>query len=96
MTVQRLAFRGEPLRFSAWGLPQPRLECIPTRWSTTLSSKVNLPHAINFRAFCSAKLVTYPADIRGVETLELHRVGGGRVGSDKSLSLSLQGLELGA
>jgi len=28
-----------------------------TRWSTTLSSKVNLHHAINFRAF-GANLVT--------------------------------------
>jgi len=45
-----------------------------TRWSTTLSSKVNLPCAINFRALCGAKLVTYLADFRGVETLELHRV----------------------
>ena len=32
--------------------------CPPTRWSTTLSSKVNLPHAINFRALCGANLVT--------------------------------------
>jgi len=28
------------------------------RWSTTRSSKVNLPHAIDFRAICGAKLVT--------------------------------------
>jgi len=28
-----------------------------SRWSTTLSSKVNLPHAINFRAKCGANLV---------------------------------------
>ena len=25
---------------------------LSTRWSTTLSSKVNLPHAIDFRALC--------------------------------------------
>ena len=31
---------------------------VSTRWSTTLSSKVNLPHAINFRASCGADLVT--------------------------------------
>ena len=28
-----------------------------TRWSTTRSSKVNLPHAINFRTLCGANLV---------------------------------------
>jgi len=31
-----------------------------TRWTTTLSSKVNLPDPINFRALCGANLVTYP------------------------------------
>ena len=39
-----------------------------TRWSSTLSLNVNLPHAINFRALCGADLVTYPADLRGVKT----------------------------
>ena len=29
-----------------------------TRWSTTLSSKVNLPHIFNFRALCCANLAT--------------------------------------
>jgi len=29
-----------------------------TQWSTTLSSKVNLPHTINVRALCAANLVT--------------------------------------
>ena len=29
-----------------------------TRWSTTLSSKVNLPHTIDFGALCGANLVT--------------------------------------
>jgi len=28
------------------------------RWSTALSSKVNLPHAVNFKALCGANLVT--------------------------------------
>ena len=28
------------------------------RWSTTLSSKVNSPHAINFGALCGANMVT--------------------------------------
>ena len=44
------------------------------RWSTTLSSKVNLPDTINFGDLCGANLVTQPSDIRGNETLELHRV----------------------
>ena len=43
-----------------------------TRWSTTLSSKITLPYAINFRALCDAKLVTYPSKFGGNETLELH------------------------
>ena len=29
-----------------------------TRWSTTLSSKVNLSHTIDLRASCGANLVT--------------------------------------
>ena len=45
-----------------------------TRWSPTLSLKVNLNHAITLRAFCGANLGTYPAEFRAVETLELHRV----------------------
>ena len=28
------------------------------RWTTNLSSKVNLPHVINFQAVCSTNLVT--------------------------------------
>ena len=31
---------------------------LTARWSTTLSSKVNLPHAIKFTALCGAHLVT--------------------------------------
>ena len=30
----------------------------PTRWTTIISSKVNLPYAIDFRAWYSASLVT--------------------------------------
>ena len=44
-----------------------------TRWSMTLPSKVKSPHAINFRAVFGANLVTYPANFRGVDTLEVHR-----------------------
>jgi len=40
----------------------------------TLSSKVNLPHAIDFRALCGAYLVTYSADFRGKGTFVLHRL----------------------
>ena len=32
-----------------------------TRLSTTLSSKVNLPHSMNVRTLCGANLVTQPA-----------------------------------
>ena len=39
----------------------------PTRWSTTLSSKVNLPHAINLRALCGANLVTLQPKIEGTK-----------------------------
>ena len=42
--------------------PQPQLY---TRWSTTLSSKVNLSHAINFWDLCGANLVTYHPRIWG-------------------------------
>jgi len=31
---------------------------VSTRWTTSLSSKLNLPHAINFRAVCGAHVVT--------------------------------------
>ena len=35
-----------------------------TRWSTTPSSKVNLPHTINVRSLCGANLVTQHPGIR--------------------------------
>ena len=34
--------------------------CQVLRWTTALSSKVNLPDAINFRALCGEQLVTLP------------------------------------
>jgi len=53
--------------------------------------KVNLPHAINFRALRGANVVTVPSKFGGTETLEVHRVewvneGGGswRSSSGKS------------
>jgi hypothetical protein len=49
-----------------------------TRWTTTLSSRANLPHATKFRAFCGANLVTLSSKIWGNETLEVHRVEGFR------------------
>ena len=42
--------------------------CRPARWSTTLSSKVNLPHVIDFRALCVANLVTYPQSSGGTKS----------------------------
>ena len=50
---------------------------VSTRWSTALSSKVNLPHAVNFRAVCGASLTTYPPEFGGNQTFVLHRVDGG-------------------
>jgi len=45
-----------------------------TTWSTPLSSKATLPDAIDFGAVGGANLVTQLLDVRGNETLELHRV----------------------
>ena len=44
------------------------------RWTTHLSSKVNLHHAIDLRAFCGENLVTYSLELWGNETPEVHRV----------------------
>ena len=56
--------------------PGPLCQAIlaPARLSSTLSSKVILNHAIDFRIKYGANLVSYPADFRGNETLELRRV----------------------
>jgi len=43
----------------------PEVRLPHTRWTATLSSKVNLPHIINFRALCRANLVTRPPKIQG-------------------------------
>ena len=48
----------------------------PTRWSTRVSSKVNLHHAFDFRALCGANLVTLRSRYHPNETLVLHRVVG--------------------
>ena len=45
-----------------------------TRWSTTLSSQVDLPVAIDCRAFCGADLVFSRSKFRKNETCELHHV----------------------
>ena len=52
-------------KHETWKPAQPT-----ARWSTTLPSKVNLPHAINFRAVCGANLLESGVN----ETLELDRV----------------------
>ena len=72
------------------------------RWSTTLSSEVHLPDAIDLRALCGANLVTLRSKLRGHETLGIHRVGRrwpsladlprrARVDCVKSLRLCLHG-----
>ena len=47
-----------------------------TRWSTTLSSKVNLSHAINFRSLCGANLVTKHPRIWSQRNLRTSPYGG--------------------
>ena len=47
-----------------------------TRWRTTLSSKANLQHAIDFKASCGAKLVTQRSNFPANEALEFHCLGG--------------------
>ena len=42
---------------------------LTTRWTTPRSSKVNLPHAINFRALCGANSVTQHPEIRHLSGL---------------------------
>ena len=57
-----------------------------TQRSTTLSSQVNLPHAINFRAVCGANLVTLRSKFRAKKNLVLHRVEGGCLESARQSS----------
>jgi len=50
-------------------LPSSYTSWPPTRRSTTLSSKVNLPHAFKFGVLSGANLVTKPPRIRGQQNL---------------------------
>ena len=59
------------------------------RWTTTLSSKVNLPRAIDIRASCGANLVTYCLNFRGNKTLEVNRVD-----TDSRMTVRLNGVSL--
>ena len=43
----------------------------------TRSPKVNMPHAINFRALRGANLITYPPDFWRNEPFEIQRAGAG-------------------
>ena len=45
-----------------------------TRWSTTLSSKLNLQYSVGFRASCGANLVTPPSNVARNEAFVLIRV----------------------
>ena len=66
------------------------LQLPPTRWSTSLSLKVNSPHTINLRASCGANVVTYHPRFRGNKTLEVHRLDGRiPIGRQKLLLLLL-------
>ena len=56
------------------------------RWTTTISSKVNLPHAIDVMAVCRAKVVTLPYTLRENETLQVRRAAGGKSGLASSRS----------
>ena len=47
-----------------------------TRWTTTISSKVNFNQAIDFRFLCGSNLVTWHLIIERNETRVSHRVGG--------------------
>jgi hypothetical protein len=47
-----------------------------TRWSTTPSFKVKLPHPINVGVLFGANLVTFSCEFWGNETFEFHRVAG--------------------
>ena len=63
------------LPFHEYTLSTLECSCIhTTRWSSNLSSKVDLHHAIEFRTLCGANLVTYPLELWWNQTLKLHRV----------------------
>ena len=54
------------------------------RWSSTLSPKVILHHAINFPALCGANLVTYPPEYVGMKPSNHTEwyVGSSKIGTD--------------
>jgi len=62
-----------------WRAANARKVCLTptTQWSTTHSSKVEMPHAFDLRVLCGANLVTYHANFRGGETRTALRVGRG-------------------
>ena len=57
-----------------WDVSNSTGTLVTTRWSTTLSSKVNLFHTIDFRAVCGVHLVPHPSKFGGNETFGPHRV----------------------
>ena len=65
-------------------------EEVSTRWSTTLSSKVNLYHAINLRALRGENLVTQHPGIEGGRTLSCSNV---RKGCSKLRTRTTLGLQ---
>jgi len=62
---------------------------LATRWSTTLSSKANLPHAINCRDLCGAVASKLRSDIRANGTIE----PSGQLNPGNSIFLSCSGSE---
>ena len=64
---------------SIWGLMDRHFAKLlhTTRRSTHLSSKDNLPAAIDFRSFYGANLATGPLQFRVKDILDLHLVGYG-------------------
>jgi hypothetical protein len=53
-SMGRIVSAGSFRRGFVWTVTPPK--AVITRWSTTLSLKVNLPHAIDFRGLCGANL----------------------------------------
>ena len=78
-------------RASRWVIRRSIRLALSTRWSMTLSSKVTLPHAIDFRALCGENMVTCPGDFCGVEPKQFQAVLPG-LSSFPSLLLSSRAL----
>ena len=68
-----------------------RCNRLTTRWSTTLSPKVNLPHGINFRALSGANLVTLPPGIKGERYDEPHENARMQHGQDRRCNCLYRG-----